>query len=123
MGGNWVKREECMSNEMPTAPMGAHPKTPMGDSLIADVAPLTQRQPEALSDPLIGTQLGNYEILFILGKGAYGAVYKARDVKLGRFVAIKFLHEFLDTRHEAMFLREAKAYCGVRQTSFHCSDL
>ncbi len=113
MGGNWVKREECMSNEMPTAPMGAHPKTPMGDSLIADVAPLTQRQPEALSDPLIGTQLGNYEILFILGKGAYGAVYKARDVKLGRFVAIKFLHEFLDTRHEAMFLREAKAIAAL----------
>ncbi len=83
------------------------------DSLLADVAAPKRARADSLVDPLLGTQLGNYEIIFVLGKGAYGTVYKARDVKLGRFVAIKFLHEFLDARHEAMFLREAKAIAAL----------
>ncbi len=86
---------------------------PSIDSLIADAEkPLKGRQ-DALIDPLVGTHLGNYEVLFVLGKGAYGTVYKAQDAKLGRFVAIKFLHEFLDVRHEAMFLQEAKAIAAL----------
>lgn len=85
------------------------------DSLLADVAAPRQARADTLVDPLLGTRLGNYEIIFVLGKGAYGTVYKARDVKLGRFVAIKFLHEFLDARHEAMFLREAKAIAALEK--------
>jgi serine/threonine protein kinase len=41
----------------------------------------------------IGTQLGSYEINGLLGKGGMGEVYRARDAKLKRDVAIKILPE------------------------------
>jgi len=83
------------------------------DSLLQDVRPAAPQRGDTGIDPLLGVRLGNYEISFVLGAGSYGSVYKARDVKLDRFVAIKFLHEFLDARHEAMFLREAKAIAAL----------
>ena len=40
-----------------------------------------------------GERLGAYEIVSLLGHGAMGEVYRARDTRLDRFVAIKVLSE------------------------------
>jgi Tol biopolymer transport system component len=57
-----------------------------------------------------GTQLGPYEGLAPLGSGGMGEVYKARDTRLGRTVAIKVLPQLLPASPEARqrFEREAK---------------
>src|SRR5262249_27489777 len=57
----------------------------------------------------IGQQLGSYEITALLGKGGMGEVYRARDSKLGRDVAIKILQaDFAgDPDRLARFEREA----------------
>jgi len=57
-----------------------------------------------------GEQLGHYEILSMLGKGGMGEVYRARDLKLGRDVAIKVLPATLapDPERLARFEREAR---------------
>ena len=56
-----------------------------------------------------GRRLGTYEILAPIGAGAMGEVYRARDTKLGRDVAIKVLPEGLarDKERRARFEREA----------------
>ena len=47
-----------------------------------------------------GARLGPYEIISPLGAGGMGEVYRARDTKLGRGVAIKVLPEAVATRLE-----------------------
>ncbi len=62
-----------------------------------------------------GTRLGTYEISNLLGKGGMGEVYRARDTKLGREVAIKVLPaEFAqDADRLARFEREAKLLASL----------
>ena len=57
-----------------------------------------------------GTRLGPYEIVAPLGAGGMGEVYRARDTRLGRDVAIKVLPEALagDAERLARSEREAK---------------
>ncbi len=57
-----------------------------------------------------GTKLGPYEVLSLLGAGGMGEVYRARDTRLGRDVAIKVLPEefFEDEERRARFEREAR---------------
>ena len=58
-----------------------------------------------------GTRLGPYEILSPIGKGGMGEVYKAKDTRLDRIVAIKVLPEHLaqSPERKERFEREAKA--------------
>jgi serine/threonine protein kinase len=60
--------------------------------------------------PMVGQTLGPYTIVAPLGAGGMGEVYRARDSKLGRDVAIKILpsHFIADPERRARFTREAR---------------
>jgi serine/threonine protein kinase len=62
----------------------------------------------------VGTRLGPYEILGLIGAGGMGEVYKARDTRLDRTVAIKVLPTEIsaDLDRGARFEREAKTIAG-----------
>ncbi len=77
-----------------------------------------------------GTTLGPYEILSPIGAGGMGEVYKARDTRLDRTVAIKVLPEHVaaDPDLKQRFEREAKTIsslnhphiCTLHDIGSHC---
>jgi Tol biopolymer transport system component len=64
---------------------------------------------------MVGRRLAHYEIIEHLGTGGMGEVYRARDTKLGRSVALKFLRDDVaaDSGRSARFQREAKALAAL----------
>ena len=62
-----------------------------------------------------GTRLGPYEVLAPLGAGGMGEVYRARDTRLGREVAVKVLPAHLTANSEvrARFEREARTISSL----------
>jgi serine/threonine protein kinase len=77
-----------------------------------DGTPLTSLH----SDPLLGTTIvDRYEIISVLGTGAWGVIYKARHTALNRPVAIKVLHAHLCNAHKLKrFEQEARAASLLR---------
>ena len=77
-------------------------------------APIGEVAAHVLADEhgasLVGRQIGSHKILSLLGAGGMGEVYRARDTKLGRDVAIKVVADaFLsDPERLARFEREAR---------------
>ena len=81
-----------------------------------------------------GTKLGSYEILSPLGSGGMGEVYRGRDPKLNREVALKVLPEVFarDAERMARFRREAQVLAslnhpniatiyGLEESNGHCA--
>ncbi len=66
-----------------------------------------------------GDCLGTYEILAAIGAGGMGEVYRARDAKLGRDVALKVLPEEFarDAERMARFQREAKSLASLNHSN------
>ncbi|HET7841815.1 MAG TPA: protein kinase, partial [Terriglobia bacterium] len=62
-----------------------------------------------------GTKLGPYEVIASLGAGGMGEVYRARDAKLGRDVALKVLPEGFsaDAQRMGRFEREAQVLASM----------
>jgi len=62
-----------------------------------------------------GDRIGPYEILAVLGAGGMGQVYRAKDTRLGRIVAVKALHETFAGHPErvARFEREAQLLASL----------
>src|SRR5262245_35972955 len=65
-----------------------------------------------------GEKLGPYEILSPIGAGGMGEVYKARDTRLDRFVAVKVLPEHIARREDLRqrFEREARAVASLNHS-------
>ena len=72
---------------------------------------------------IVGQTIGPYSIIAKIGEGGMGEVYRARDTKLDRDVAIKVLPDLFarDSDRLARFEREAKA--DLRRTELRSESL
>ena len=107
---SWVR--EC-STVVPVAARAA-PSPEMGDRRAPAPPPIVVPTPVPLAP---GTRVDRYEVLELLGSGGMGEVYRARDPKLARLVALKILRADAglgsDGAAAARLLREARAVAAL----------
>ena len=93
---------------------GSPDATTIGNSSISDELDLSFLSPSAKPGSL--GKLGHYEVLQVLGQGAFGTVLKAFDEKLHRLVAIKVLSRELAATSppRKRFVREARSVAAIK---------
>ena len=71
---------------------------------------------------MIGKIISHYEILEKIGEGGMGEIYKAQDLRLNRFVAVKILppHLNLEESHHILFINEAQTASALNHPNI-CS--
>ena len=77
---------------------------------------IVERRDSSAGKLAAGARLGRYEVIAPVGGGGMGDVYRAKDTKLPRFVALKILHPRFRTRHASVerFRREADALAMLK---------
>ncbi len=111
----WVARraadDEMLAREV-TALLEAHD---VAEGFLETPPTLDPAEFAGVDEPAGGTRIGSYEIEYELGRGGMGIVYCARDVRLGRRVALKALPPVLDTNLalRERLRREARAAATI----------
>ncbi len=123
------QRSGPLESGSPHAPIRRHTPRPVRDpvfarrrrarlrsrSRCAARATARSRRSPAEATTVIGRTIGPYQVVAKLGEGGMGEVYRARDTKLDRAVAIKILPEAFaaDTERIARFQREARTLASL----------
>ena len=109
--------EALISESSSEIDIGSNLHTESVESLAADVALRVKqhiRKQETTTGHLApGMEVGDYEIVEWVGGGASSQVYRARDRRLSRSVALKVLHQVRSSNGQARLIREAKAAAAL----------